>query len=208
MPFPTTGLLDNFNRGNEGPPLSANWTAVATGHQVVGNAAVPGGESFGVVSMYNVSTYGADCEAYVTLATHITARMGVILRGTTLVEGTWDGYYVVAFTNTDDIVIERVDDDARTQLGAAVAFVWADGDKIGGEAIGGTIKGYIDDGGAGWAEKISRDDATYGAAGYVGIRSYVTAGGAEYDDFGGGTVGAPSGIVPIIQAHTRRRRAG
>ena len=38
MAFPTTGILDDFNRGNEGPPPSANWTTLVQGHKVVSNA--------------------------------------------------------------------------------------------------------------------------------------------------------------------------
>ena len=129
-------------------------------------------------------------------------RQAIAIRATTLVLATWDGYTCHAQVDNDRILIERVDNDARTQLGASVAFTWADGDKIGLEAIGSTIKGYIDDGGAGWVEMLSRSDATYGSAGYLGLLTIASA-NTRYDDFGGGTVVAAGAGMSISLNHRK-----
>ncbi|KKL92143.1 hypothetical protein LCGC14_1887670 [marine sediment metagenome] len=146
MAFPTTGLLDDFNRGNEGPPPSADWTTLVEGHKVVSNECQSNNTSASQnVSMWDTNTFGPDCEVFISIPTLPDFRVEVALRTTTLVLGTHDGYRVSADMGNNGIEIRRVDNGANTQLGADVAFTWAVGDKIGGEVIGSTIKGYIDE---------------------------------------------------------------
>ena len=197
MAFPTTGIIDNFNRSDEGPPLSSNWTAVSNGHKVVSNTceATISGDCR---SLWNASTFGPDCEAYITIVEETAWCQSVYLRMTTLVNGTMDGYNCYADTGNDYIEIFRVENGGFTQLGASVAHTWADGDKIGGECIGDTIKGYIDSG-SGWGEEISRTDSSYPDAGYIGLRTQpVPAAYMTLDDFGGGTI--VSGDTELVVA--------
>lgn len=198
MAFPTTGIIDNFNRANEGPPPSTDWTTMigSHGHKVLSNECVVESDSVGgeYASGYNASTYGPDCEAYVTVIDPATWGEGVFARLTTLSMASADGY--VFWRSSGDVTeLHRVDDGAWKQLGAdGPAFVIASGDKLGIECIGSTIKGYVKDGAAAWAEQLSRSDATYGSAGYLGIDQYPTTseGYIGLDDFGGGTVEASS----------------
>lgn len=188
MAFPTTGLLDQFTRGDEGPPPSASWTTMDQGHKVVSNQCdtnAVGEDTF--VSGYNASTYGPDSECYFTAVVVNDFGEGVFARLTTLVLATTDGYlYWRSSTNVTRLY--RTDNGGFTQLGAdGPAFTIANGDKLGIECIDDSIKGYIDDGGAGWAEEIARTEGTYGDAGYLGIRSNPGAGDTgTIDDFGGG----------------------
>lgn len=195
MAFPTLGILDNFNRGDEDP--ATNWTDLENGVEVVSNELQ--NDTAGTASciaMYDVATYGADCEAYFTIVDAAYYCNAVFLRGTTLVWATFDGYCIYSSRESSELRICRCDDGSLTELGAAVSWKAEDGDKIGGECIGSTIKGYVDDGGVGWAEKMSRSDATYGNAGYVGVRFQAgTDKFGQIDDFGGGTIAA-GGVAP------------
>ena len=198
MAFPTTGILDNFNRGDEGPPPSSNWTDILNGLKVVGNEVKGNSTNQYNWSCWNVGTFGPDCEAYITMSDNMTnGGRGTCLRCTTLDSGTIDGYLSGWYAaNDEELRIYRIDNGGFTQLGASVSWISDVGDKIGGEAIGGTIKCYVDDGGAGWAEKLSRDDATYGDAGYVGYRIFKHL--EASDDFGGGTIGGEAGVTRMI----------
>ncbi len=189
MAFPTTGILDNFDRANEGPPPSADWTDIQNGLKVVDNEVI--GDA--AATNYNWSgyetQYGPNCEAYFTLTDIVTTGgEGVFARLTTLVLATVDGY-AAWYDSASGLKLYRVDDGGFTQLGDTVAFAGANGDKIGIEIIGTTIKCYVDDGGAGWVEMDSEVEGTYTSAGYLGIRIYGS--GDEGDDFGGGTIAAP-----------------
>jgi hypothetical protein len=68
--------------------------------------------------------------------------------------------------------------------------------------MGGHITFYYKEAAGSWAEKLTREDATYGAAGYLGFYEAAEA-ACVWDDFGGGTV-SPS---PMAMHHYRMRRA-
>lgn len=115
------------------------------------------------------------------------------LRGTTHVLGTTDGYlpwYAHASGVGSGLRAYRVDNGVLTQLGAQFDKVLANGDDLGGEIIGSTLKVYYNTG-AGWIEGLSRTDSTYTAAGFVGLRVFSDVN--PMDDFGGGTVVAGAG---------------
>ena len=191
MAFPTTGILDDFNRDDEGPPPSANWTTLNIGHEVDANECIPCANNDTCVSAWSASTFGPNCQCYVELDRISAYWMGVLAHMTTLVYETYDGYLVRARTNNTYVQIVRIDNSVLTQLGDDIeAFAWANGDQVGIEIIDDTIKAWGNDGGAGWNEIGSEEDATYAEAGYVGLHTYVTtAGNAEHDGFGGGTIG-------------------
>ena len=196
--FPETSVLDDFNRDNEGPPPSASWTNVDNGLKVVSNA-VEGDTGAGNWSNYNVSTYGSDCECYITLgvdmqAVNVYARLSAV-------DSEDDGYRVTSYD--DEVLIYRLDDGVATQLGTEVSQAYASGDQLGIECKGSNISSYYNDGGSGWGVLDTQVDATYDAAGYIGMRIYND--NKPCDNFGGGTVEeAPSGggqVIVIIMSH-------
>jgi hypothetical protein len=212
MSFPTTGILDNFDRANAAN-LGANWSLF---HAWAGGSS----SSFGISSntvyndntsdwvdmYYNPATYGPDCECYLTLSTlPVYDGMGVKLRGKDPGANS-DCYEVVVSLASPNVWgIYRMDDGVETRLGSSFTQSVSAGEKIGIEAIGDTIKAYHYTGGA-WSEKSSggRVDSTYGAAGYLtfyGEGSDVW----RYDDFGGGTVAGGGGtVVPVFMASHRQ----
>lgn len=195
--FPTTGILDDFDRDNEGPPLSANWTTLNNGLVVVSNVAGPTGAGPNVEE-WDVTTFGPETEVFATIAVKQPANNDniiLIARGTTLVIGTLDGYIVTAQPEAggDMVFIERLDNGAATILGAGIAQAFSAGDKFGLECIDDTHTAYYHDGS--WNNLGNRSDATYGAAGYIGM-SIENDTIARMDDFGGGTVTIVN--VPLI----------
>lgn len=189
MAFPTTGILDSFDRANEGPPPSANWTTgvrgTTSGLQVVSNACVQTVADFNTAdAWWNVGTFGPDSEVYVTYTTVQSgpdARLYLRLQqpGSS---STVDGYLCLA-TDTS-LSTYRLDNGAFTQLGATETITLASGDSLGIEGVGSTITPYQKTGGV-WSAITTRTDATYGA-GYIGMALSGT--GWVVDGFGGGAV--------------------
>lgn len=201
MAFPTTSVLDDFNRGNEGPPPSVAWgtgsidTSTST-LKVVSNKCVDDATTF--TGGYYGTSYGPDCECYVTLATLMTDTTNVDVFVRLVDQGTADrNGYEFRYTRDDSkpggiTRMFRLDDSGgETQLGASVndtSGALAAGDKIGCEAIGSDIAGYRYRAAA-WSSILSRSDATYSAAGRLGLRSGDGLNAVAFDDFGGGTIG-------------------
>lgn len=208
MAFPTTGVLDNFNRA----AIGANWTedpygagyavlAITGSTQLTGSASNSQGG-------WNVATYGPAVEAYITIATKgaDTKSITMCFR-TSAFASTADEYEVdlkpASGASNDAVKINRYDDGVATQLGATITQEFANGDALGFEAIGSAIKVYRKPSGGSWAELGSRTDATYSSAGYMSV--YIQETSWVLDDYGGGTV--VSGLaVPIVLAQYRQRR--
>jgi hypothetical protein len=196
----TTAILDAFTRANSTTTLGANWS-LATDFSLGGtnlgintNAAYKGGGTGYVVMYWNVATFGPSCEAYMTVATEPTSGQPPAVYARLVNPGvsTLDGYNVSYTVGAPDSwAIKRSDNGTDTQLGASVSQAVAAGEKILIECIGSTIKGFLFTGGA-WSEVLSRSDATYSAAGFVGMYGTGSDTTWRYDDFGGGTLASPS----------------
>jgi hypothetical protein len=213
MAFPTTSVLDNFNRSDEGPPPSASWAAdpyndSEPGLEVVSNQ-VRGSAWELCSSYYSASTYGEDSEAYVTVV-DLPADSAVVMLGCRIQDPDSANVdaYVLEYTqldapDTDEWKLYRVVNDAWTQLGATVEQDLSAGDKIGLEAIGSTIKAYQYTGGS-WSEVMSRSDSNVSGAGYLALS--IQNADRDCDDFGGGTVVAAASAMPMAVDSFRRWR--
>jgi hypothetical protein len=198
MAFPTRTVLDTFDRANAST-LGANWAnnliiayAGATSDAAIASNLCTGlaGNYHGL--HYTSTTYGPDCEAFLTLSTVLPLGdgdgHGLYLRIQQPGTSTYDGYLLSVVTagspNTWDIL--KVTDGVEVSVGGNVSQNIANGDKIGFEAIGSTLTGYLFTAGS-WSQVIQRTDSTYAGAGLIG--AYFTAGTTwAGDDFGGGTV--------------------
>lgn len=195
MTFPTTGIIDDFNRADEGPLSNGGkWTnQIRSGDdnlRVDTNqcATIAGGISQQGSAWWNNATFGPDCECYTTLPVLPTggSRATVLARLANPGGGACDGYLALMRpTGQTTQGIYRYDNDVATLLGASVTPTWTAGDKLGIEIIGSTIRMMQYTSGA-WSELASRTDTTYSAAGYIGIDSGVAD--TRFDDFSGGTV--------------------
>lgn len=197
MAFPTTGLLDNFNRADDlTPPPGANWTNTVVsgdvGMQLVGNALTFGSAALSS-NYWNVSTFGPNCEVYAgTVATPPSANgayLELFARVSNPGGGTLTGYsfrYTQAAASTWEL--NRWDNGAKTVIASGSTGAMAANDKLGLECTNSQISGYRFTGGS-WAQKATVSDATYAGAGFIGLRvNDSAADGFEWDDFSGGSI--------------------
>lgn len=212
MSFPTTSVIDSFNRSNVGPPLGGNWSTLydLIGFKIVSEHIEPGGSALTCGEYWNAATFGPDSEAYITDLTVDTtgAWAGIVLQVRMANPGssTMTGYEVDFYLRDDsstvgDVYFYRLDDSATfVQLGATVTgLTFSNGVTFGIEMIGTTLKAYYKPSGGSWTEIGSRTDSTYDSAGYIGVGWWYTEpANTDLDDFGGGTVVAGSTPSPNV----------
>lgn len=208
--FPTTSVLDNFNRADTGPPPSANWSQswLGNGFKVVTNQAAPNVDGSNNGNFWNVSTFGPDSEVWWTVASipstswfrylELQLRLANPTSATAV-----DGYAYSIEPNGAGVPNQnrkwRIDNGAYTQLGATVTQQYGAGDKMGLEMIGSSLQMYRQPSGGSWAALgTASTDTAYSAAGYIGIASNSTV--LRIDDFGGGTVVIAGGGAQTITA--------
>ena len=193
MAFGATSIIDNFNRANENP--MTGWANMTTsGLQVVSNACTTSGAGLNS-SYWNTIFTGADCEAYVTIASDPASNrsMYVYVRLTDIGSGTTDGYAIKfnKLSGTDTLQLIRVDNGSETVLGANFTQELTAGNKFGIEIVGSTLTAYVNTG-SGWTSLGTRTDSTYSAAGYAGLG--IASG--SLDDFGGGVLSSGITVTP------------
>lgn len=189
-------LLDNFNRANEGPPPSSSWTNVINGLKVVSNACKGNGSGVQNISFWNAQM-GPDVDVEVTLDSKGGTNQFVelYLGMTTQSSGTMDGYCVRMNpqSGTDQVIFFRIDNGTFAQIGSVIGQEITGGDKIRFRRVGDVISVWRHDG-SDWAELGNRTDATYSAAGYVGIGIAHTI--AILDDFCAETISGDVVVTP------------
>jgi hypothetical protein len=198
--FPTTGILDNFNRADTGPPLSASWDYPvdnngAAGLKVLSNQC--GENSSGYASSWWTTAVGPDSEIYATCVGAIASGVSIDLFLRLASPGSGgsgnasvDGYDVGFYNNagTFELYHWRIDNNVYTQLGSTqTPGPLNAGDKIGAEMIGSTLQAYRHNGTSWSSYGSSRSDSTYSGSGYVGVQ-IATSTTQRIDDVGGGTV--------------------
>jgi len=192
MAAPVTGILDAFDRANESP-LAGSWSHVInpdmdeeTGLYLSNQTVYNHAEFATATAWYNASTFGADQEAYGTLAYPSAPYHRLYVRLTSPGTGNVSGYYCT-YQNVSGVVsLARIDSGAETLLESVLTGVLYD--KLWLSAVGSTLTVYGYYNGA-WQTALTKTDATYASAGYVGMGMIAT--GADesitFDDFGGGS---------------------
>jgi hypothetical protein len=195
--FPTTTVLDDFNRANA-TTLGANWSASVFGSSNLGitsNAAAPQAAAYHG-NRWNVATYGADSEVGVTLST-VVGGVEILLRVTSPGSTTTNAYSLFgndsASPGTGKWTINSYTAGAFTQLNATpYTQTVANGDKIGLEAIGAsptTLQAYYQASGGSWVTlgaSISNSAAANQGTGSLAMEAQTST--ARLDDFFGGTI--------------------
>jgi len=177
--FPTTGLLDDFNRANVGPPPSASWTTYGTSGLLVDTQQVAlSGVGVERGAYWNASTFGPNIEVYVTCPT-VDANTDVEIGFVDSTSWTELVSFNVMATSSDMYVREVVVDNVSTVL--------ADGDSYGLSLIGDRVSLYRKRSGV-WTVLMSYDgfDNIAGRTGYLFLSMYDVC--PAVDDFGGGNV--------------------
>ena len=182
--FGYEAVLDDFNRTDEGPPPSSSWTNLYGTLQVVSNQCKASTTEFSLAT-WNTS-YGSGAESYVTIVTRPTAGKSVSVYISLDLDNV-NGYVANYIYNagTDTVKLIRLDEGVETQVGSTINQDFNDGDGLGIEHIGNTIKIYRRASGV-WTQ-IGGDftDTTYTASGYMGLA--VEDSTTVLDNFGGGT---------------------
>jgi len=189
--FPTTSLLDNFNRPNE-DPITGSWDQPVwngdASAKIITNQAASNNAGGGWGGAWWTTTFANDQEVWATVPTFDSGaasneQMGLFFRLADPGLTTMDGY-VVHFGIDNIVRVNRVDNLVATQLGSDILHDSVDGDKIGAEMVGTTITPYYDSG-FGWTALSTRTDSTY-TAGFIGWELSKT--GQRADDFSGGAI--------------------
>jgi len=187
--FPCTPVLDNFNRANAGPPLSASWlepcqVGTSGSFTVVNNQAVAQAPSSRSTCWNDV--FNADMEVYARIVTPpLTAPIGVFLRMNDAGLGSLTGYVVYVMNTGLTLRIARFDSASSAALICPDSPVTVyPGDSLGATIIGNTITVYQKPGSGPWASIATCSDDTYSGPGTIGIDVYSSA---VIEDFGGGS---------------------
>lgn len=200
MAFPTTSVIETFT-GTNGSLLDSDWTTLSGANppRITNNQAGNNGASGAYVGAYwDVETFGADCEAFVTIA---VARdyVGVYAR----LNPVNDDSYQASWSGSN-LTLQLNSGGGQSQLDSATVSQ-VDGQKLGIECVGSTIKVYTDTGG-GWVERLSAVDTTLSGAGNIGWDLFDGSSQTRVDDFGGGTVvgggGEAQQVDPAVVAST------
>ena len=190
MTFPTTAVLDDFDRDDEGPPPSASWTSQAgeDGLLVLSDQCAGEDSNNDCFAWWNTE-YGSSSEVYVTLDTLPEDGLSAILFARFDSQDTDGSGYRLVYNREDEdspdiFAVERIDAGDETEL-LSIEQDINTGDSIGLEIVGSTLTVYHKPGSGSWTSLGSATDSTYADAGYIGLMLGGSA--ARGDDFGGGT---------------------
>lgn len=199
MAFPTTSVLDTL----QGASLSANWT---TGG-VLGDSATVSEDANGAFSatgvgasaVWNPTTFGADEEAYATLAVLPTAGSfdAVWVRITNPPSATVTGYFLRVTPSTGLFdVRKKVAGGASASLGHTFTQAFAAGDSFGLSIAGTTISVWYRSGAGAWTLLGSFTDASISGGGSIGFS--VSEAAVRMTNFGGGTIVTATASPPSL----------
>lgn len=196
MAFPTTSVLDPFNRADGA--IGSNWLAgFGDSLPAINSNTAKGAASgwYGAVwaPSGSVASFGPDCEAYYTVSVADASSaqpVGIVARGSGLTTGSYNGYMVRIHSVTLVPEIIKFASGTPTVLNAAAAITLAAGDKVGISCISNVITLWYAPAGV-WpgAATLTATDSTYTGAGGVATSWNQTAANSNgMDDFGGGTI--------------------
>jgi hypothetical protein len=193
--FPSTSVLDDFNRANGG--IGSNWSGNKTKYDINANQLKVISNDSNSDIYWNAASFGADQEAYFTFTDVSTTATEQDLLLKSQGATTWgDGVLEVLY----DAPNQRVQvwtyewPAGWVQHGADISVTFSNGDQFGARAYGdGTVEVYKN--GTLLAMRDITSWSYYDQGGYIGLW-FVDAQDAVLDDFGGGTIS--SGIQSMM----------
>jgi pectate lyase len=200
--------LDDFNRANQGPPPSSNWTSGLIpgqlGLKVLDNTLVVDTTSTSSI-WWNASTFPADAEVSVLFADATTSafrHLRLFLRVTQPgVAGQTTGYFCQAEPDpggvTGGVYLRRIDSGAATApLAQRLDIPWATGDQAKCSMVGSQLcVSRMASGSGVWTELLCLTDTTYATGGVVGVGMNHPE--LAVDDFSAGAVVMTTPTVTI-----------
>lgn len=191
--FPTTSILDDFNRANGG--IGSNWSGSTSGYSISSNKLSVG--SGGNIYWGN-TLFGSEQEVYVTFTQVGTSAVEQDLLLKSQSSTSWTGGVIEVLY---DAPAEKVQvwtyhtSQNWVQHGADIPVTFANGDQFGARARADGIVEVYKNG----VLLATRDVSswTYAAeGGYIGLW-FIDATEAVLDDFGGGTVSGGEGLMSM-----------
>lgn len=183
--FPTTGILDDFNRANEGPPLSSSWVISYEGLKVVSNQCAPNATSENwYEDKYNTS-WGSDVEAYFTIATLDVNTEDVY----TYIKNDGSTAYSIHYNGTAIWLGYLVSGD-ETLLNAT-NYTLQSGYKLGISYVDGVLTGWVNNTTSWTSVVTASNSSSLNTSGFTYLGMHSINGSMRYDDFGGGNYTAP-----------------
>ena len=185
--FPSTSILDTFNRANGG--IGSAWSGNTAGYNIDSNQLSVDYHGSNNDVYWKNEPFGANQEAYVTFTQVDSAGDEQILLLKSQSNITWgDGVLEVVYRALNNRV-EVVTWDwpqGWVQHGADIPVTFADGDTLGARALAdGTVEVYKN--GTLLAARDITSWSHYADGGYVGLW-FIGAEDAVLDNFGGGTL--------------------
>ncbi len=190
--FPSTAVIDNFNRANGA--IGGSWTAQTSGLAINSNRLVQTTSGFNTI-IWNGAIFGADQEAYVTIAalTPLAPEYDLVMKvqGTSATSAQLEVRY--------DDQVKQLKVSTYTSAGgwvrqATLNQTFVAGDRLGARAYAnGTVDVYRN------GTKVTTVSITSWAYATAGGRIGMTLGlvtSSAFDDFGGGTVASGPDVTP------------
>jgi predicted extracellular nuclease len=187
-PFPTTSILDNFNRPTS--VLGSNWKGITGSYRIVGNQVDVRRDG----PIYWKDAFGVNQEAFVTLSSVDVAggEQNLLLKvqgqyGPNWGEGVIEALYD-ASSNTVTVWTFRLD-TLKWYSYAPIAVSFADGDQFGARVLSnGEVVIFKNGIEVGYVTLNAADQAFFnGKGGHIGLW-FIDARNAFFDDFGGGNL--------------------
>ena len=191
MAFPSTPILDSFNRADENPLSGGgNWTApIYSGEgplKLASNtvtsslvAPAPCGD------YWSTTKYGPNCEVYATLAGGAPNTFSLWARINNPNTGSEQGYLLDVNATNGQVRVRYTVGSNRTNI-VAISLTPGNGDKLGMRLVNNAIQAWWQPSGGVWVLLFTCADEHYRAAGFIGLRSESDT--CLLDDFGGGTI--------------------
>lgn len=194
MAFPTTTVLDTFDRADENPLASANWTNKTRSNnqnapRIVSNQLGNVDATFAASAWWNLEQFAAPLEAFVTIA-NISSDVGVDYMITSPGGTTPDFYRFQTAVATPGFQLFRVDNGTFTAIGnggAGWSATIGVGDTFGVHLESTTLHTfYHRPSGGSWTVIGTSVDTTYtSGTGFIGVGMGANA-SVRANDFGGG----------------------
>jgi hypothetical protein len=192
IPYPSTGILDNFNRANGA--LGSNWAGVTGGYSLASNQLTVGS---GDAILWQAAPFGADQEVYVTFAAINSNASDQDLLLKSQASSAWGNGAIEVLYNAAAHQVEVwtfANAQGWVQRGGALSVTYMNGDQFGARArANGSVEVYRN------GALLGTWDVTawpyYAGGGYIGLW-FAGAAGAVVDDFGGGSTVAGATATP------------
>ena len=190
--FPSTGILDNFNRSNGA--IGSFWSGSTTGYSIVGHQLDVGG---GQDIYWNMTYQGVDQEAYVTLSTIDpgAGEIALVLKAQSNI-GIGPGQIAVVYYPSENEVQVWTNDTSNgwLQQGTGIPATFSNGDQFGVRTwASGLVEVYKD--GSLLGTRSVASWPYYGEGGFIGLFNF-NGSSTILDNFGGGTLNGSPTLTP------------